>query len=97
MGTCDRAGEILKSLDRSPMRPAHIHFLVTAHGYRSLITQVYDAECEYVKSDSVFGVKDGLVVTFVPAKGREGRATDVDVELEVRLHSSIEVYCREHC
>ncbi|KAJ9115388.1 hypothetical protein QFC22_005143 [Naganishia vaughanmartiniae] len=78
------AGEILKALDRSPMRPAHIHFLVTAPGYRSLITQIYDGDCEYVKSDSVFGVKDGLVVKFVPVK-EEGKDTDVELEYDIVL------------
>lgn len=34
------AGDILKLLDRSPMRPAHIHFLIKAKGYKTLVTQV---------------------------------------------------------
>jgi catechol 1,2-dioxygenase len=34
------AGDILRSLDRSPMRPAHIHLFVRAKGYVPLITQV---------------------------------------------------------
>ena len=34
------AGDILKALDRSPMRPAHIHFLIKAKGYKTLVTQV---------------------------------------------------------
>jgi catechol 1,2-dioxygenase len=34
------AGDILRSLDRSPMRPAHIHLFVRAEGYVPLITQV---------------------------------------------------------
>lgn len=42
------AGEILGGLDRSPMRPAHIHFWVKADGYASLITQIFDSECEYL-------------------------------------------------
>lgn len=34
------AGQILSLLDRSPMRPAHIHLFVQAHGYKPLVTQV---------------------------------------------------------
>lgn len=34
------AGSILRALDRSPMRPAHIHFFVKAPGHKSLVTQV---------------------------------------------------------
>lgn len=46
------------------MRPAHIHFYVQAHGYKPLITQIYDKDCEHVAKDTVFAVKDSLVVEF---------------------------------
>jgi catechol 1,2-dioxygenase len=59
-----RAGHILKALDRSPTRPAHIHFLVRKEGYRELITQVYDGSCQYLDKDSVFGVKTSQIVEF---------------------------------
>jgi catechol 1,2-dioxygenase len=58
------AGRILAALDRSPMRPSHTHFYVTAEGYHPLVTQIYDSECPYVKADSVFAVKDSLIVDF---------------------------------
>jgi len=59
-----KAGNILTALDRSPMRPAHIHFYVQAAGYKPLIMQVYDSACQYVKNDTVFAVRDSLVVDF---------------------------------
>ena len=46
------------------MRPAHIHFLITAPGYRRLITHLFAAGDPYLASDAVFGVKQSLVVEF---------------------------------
>lgn len=61
------AGDLLQLMDRHPFRPSHIHWRVTKPGFRTLITQIYDSDCEYVKNDSVFAVKDELVVHFVEA------------------------------
>ncbi|KII91228.1 hypothetical protein PLICRDRAFT_173115 [Plicaturopsis crispa FD-325 SS-3] len=58
------AGKILTLLDRTPVRPAHIHFYVQAQGFHPLITQIYDSQCKYVKNDAVFAVKDALIVEF---------------------------------
>ena len=35
-------GSMLAATSRSPMRPAHVHFKVTAPGYQTLITHVFD-------------------------------------------------------
>ncbi|KAH8673904.1 catechol 1,2-dioxygenase-like protein [Xylariales sp. PMI_506] len=58
------AGELLALLDRHPWRPAHIHFIVSAPGYRSLTTQIFDCEDPRISDDAVFAVKDALVVSF---------------------------------
>lgn len=58
-------GEMLKALGRHPWRPAHMHFLVTAPGFRRLTTHVFVAGDRYLDSDAVFGVKDSLVGEFV--------------------------------
>lgn len=63
------AGRLLQALDRHPNRPAHIHFIVTADGHRSLTTQVFDRTDPYLGDDAVFAVKDDLVVDFVPRQG----------------------------
>ncbi len=52
---------MLKALARHPMRPAHIHFIVTAAGFDSLATHVFLAGDPYLQSDAVFGVKDALI------------------------------------
>jgi hydroxyquinol 1,2-dioxygenase len=74
-------GELLRAGGRGPMRPAHIHFMVTAPGYARLITHIFAAGDEYLRNDAVFGVKDSLITEFTehPA-GTEapyGRTPDV--------------------
>ena len=58
-------GELLRATGRHPMRPAHIHFMLTHPDYKRLITHVFVAGDEYLDSDAVFGVKDSLIVPFV--------------------------------
>lgn len=60
------AGEILIAMDRHPYRPAHLHLIVSAPGYQTLVTQIFDKEDKYLESDSVFAVKDSLIVEFRP-------------------------------
>jgi hydroxyquinol 1,2-dioxygenase len=57
-------GDLLGAANRSPMRPAHVHFKVSADGYETLITHVFVAGDPYLDSDAVFGVKDELVTEF---------------------------------
>jgi hydroxyquinol 1,2-dioxygenase len=57
-------GELLRAGGRGPMRPAHIHFMVTAPGYARLITHVFAAGDEHLADDAVFGVKDSLIADF---------------------------------
>ena len=58
-------GELLRAGGRGPMRPAHVHFMVTAPGYARLITHVFARGDEYLANDAVFGVKDSLIADFV--------------------------------
>ncbi|MGV9822616.1 intradiol ring-cleavage dioxygenase [Nocardia xishanensis] len=58
-------GDLLAATDRGPMRPAHLHFMVTAPDFRSLITHIFVAGDPYLDCDAVFGVKDNLVVEAV--------------------------------
>ncbi|KAI1464774.1 aromatic compound dioxygenase [Daldinia caldariorum] len=62
-------GRLLELLDRHPYRPAHMHFVVTAPGFRALTTQVFDRDDEHVRDDTVFAVKDELLVKFEPREG----------------------------
>jgi hydroxyquinol 1,2-dioxygenase len=57
-------GDLLKETDISHFRPAHIHFLIKAPGYETLITHLFKKDARYIESDVVFGVKDKLIAEF---------------------------------
>jgi len=57
-------GELIGRTEISPCRPAHVHFLVTAPGYRRLVTHLFVKDGDYIDSDVVFGVKAPLITEF---------------------------------
>ena len=57
-------GEILEAAGRHPWRPSHLHFIVTADGYRSLVTEVFPDDDPYLDQDTVFGVRDDLIMSY---------------------------------
>ena len=59
-------GHMLSASARHPWRPAHIHMIVRAQGYRTVVTHIFDAESDYLDSDAVFAVKPSLLREFVP-------------------------------
>jgi hydroxyquinol 1,2-dioxygenase len=67
-------GELIAAAGRSPMRPAHVHFMVSAPGHRTVVTHVFAAGDQYLRSDAVFGVKDSLIAEFAEHDG--GTAPD---------------------
>ncbi|KAF1842853.1 aromatic compound dioxygenase [Cucurbitaria berberidis CBS 394.84] len=79
------AGKVLQALDRHPFRPAHIHFLITAPGYKPIVTQIFDRKSKYIDDDSVFAVKDSLIVDFLPFHG-DPRA-DFELPYDFKLAS----------
>jgi protocatechuate 3,4-dioxygenase beta subunit len=58
-------GDLLAAAGRGPMRAPHLHFMVSAPGYRTLITHIFVGGKEYLDSDAVFGVKPSLIKDFV--------------------------------
>ena len=57
-------GELLRATGRHPFRPAHLHFIVSAPGFRAVTTHLFVDDSAYLDSDAVFGVKDSLVRQF---------------------------------
>ena len=57
-------GVVLERMGRHPMRPAHLHFIVSAPGYETVVTHLFVKGDPYLESDVVFGVKDALIVDF---------------------------------
>ncbi|WP_372575155.1 dioxygenase family protein [Ruegeria jejuensis] len=58
-------GDILRACGRHPWRPSHLHFIVKAPGYRTLVTEIFPDDDPYLDQDTVFGVRDDLVMTYV--------------------------------
>lgn len=67
-------GKMLDAQGRHPFRPAHVHFMIQAEGYRKLVTHLFERGCTYLDSDVVFGVKESLIRDF--ARHEDGTAPD---------------------
>jgi catechol 1,2-dioxygenase len=59
------AGDLLKAQKRTPMRPAHVHFIVSAPGHKTLITQIFTDTDEAMAQDVVFGAKKQICADLV--------------------------------
>ena len=68
-------GELLRAQDRYPYRPAHLHFMLSSEGYKTLVTQVFDNADDAIESDVVFGVTP-------PLSGQYRRGPDGQLRLD---------------
>ena len=59
-------GDLLTAAGRHPWRPAHLHFMIEAAGYETLITHVFRSDDPYLDSDAVFGVRESLIADWKP-------------------------------
>lgn len=57
-------GQLLRAIGRHPYRPAHLHYIVSAEGFTTLVTHIFDPDDPYIRSDAVFGVKESLLADF---------------------------------
>lgn len=57
-------GELLHATGRHPWRPSHLHFIVMAAGYRTLVTEVFPDDDPWLDEDAVFGVREDLVMHY---------------------------------
>ncbi|WP_299886643.1 dioxygenase [uncultured Ruegeria sp.] len=64
-------GDILRACGRHPWRPSHLHFIVRAPGHQSLVTEIFPDDDPYLDQDTVFGVRDDLVMTYVERPASE--------------------------
>ena len=58
-------GQLLLATGRHPWRPAHVHFMIKAEGFETLITHIFRDGDAYLDSDVVFGVRSSLIGDFV--------------------------------
>jgi hydroxyquinol 1,2-dioxygenase len=81
-------GNLIKAQGRHGMRPAHIHFLVSAPGYRELVTALYVHGDPHIADDVVFGSSDDLVAEVrendpaCPVKGMRSMRFDLSLSRE---------------
>ncbi|MDZ3991426.1 catechol 1,2-dioxygenase [Pseudomonas sp. Teo4] len=91
---CDPQGptqECLNQLGRHGQRPAHVHFFISAPGYRHLTTQINFAGDKYLWDDFAYATRDGLVgelkfVTDAAAARDRGVQGDTFADLEFDFH-----------
>lgn len=57
-------GDLLKALGRHAWRPSHLHLIVKAEGYKTLVTEIFPRDDPYLDSDAVFGVRNDLVLVY---------------------------------
>lgn len=74
-------GELLAAQQRAIMRPAHLHFIVMAEGYKTLATQIFDADDPNAYKDVVFGAVGSLLQRFERQPDNSFRL-DLDLKLE---------------
>ena len=63
-------GKLIKAAERQPNRPAHIHFIVSAPDYETLVTQVFKEGDETIKADPVFSADDNKIGQFRNEDGK---------------------------
>lgn len=59
-------GALVRATARAGMRPAHLHFLIDAAGFRPLVTSLYFKADPYLETDAAFGVTRKLVIEVLP-------------------------------
>jgi protocatechuate 3,4-dioxygenase beta subunit len=77
-------GAVLNAMGRHPMRPAHLHFIVSAPGYETVATHLFVKGDKYLDSDVVFAVKNSLVVDFKSKGDGNGLEAVYDFGLKPR-------------
>lgn len=71
-------GELLRTLGRHNMRPAHLHFLIHKPGFKTQCSQLYSGDDPHLETDVQFGVTPALVARYVRHRAGEA-APDADV------------------
>lgn len=78
-------GELLRAGNRHAWRAAHLHYIVRYPGMRSITTEVFFENTEYLDNDAVFGVRNSLIAKLEPVK----KASVIDLPLERRPDAKV--------
>jgi catechol 1,2-dioxygenase len=63
-------GELMRLAKRQPNRPAHIHFIVSAPKYETLVTQVFRKGDDIINEDPGFAAGDSTIGEFLKDSGQ---------------------------
>lgn len=74
-------GDLLRAQRRHPYRPAHLHFMVSAPGFKTLTTQVFADDSENLDNDVTISVIASLLGRF-ERDGAGGCTLEYDLVLE---------------
>jgi hydroxyquinol 1,2-dioxygenase len=74
-------GELMRATHRPPWRPAHLHFMVSAEGYKPLTTHLFVKGAPHINEDAVFGVKESLIQEFKRKPDGKGYTLNYDFGL----------------
>lgn len=83
-------GEMITAQRRHGMRPAHIHFLVGAPGYRELVTALYLRDDPHLADDVVFGSSGDLAVDIVAKDPQNPIPSLPSIRFDMRLSRETE-------
>lgn len=64
-------GTLLNATGRHPWRPSHLHYIVKADGHMPLVTEVFPDDDPYLDEDTVFGVREDLVMSYKPQQAAD--------------------------
>jgi hydroxyquinol 1,2-dioxygenase len=70
-------GELLRAQGRHNMRPAHLHFLASKDGFKTLISQLYVPDDRFIETDAQFGVTRHLIGNYVRHDSGKAPAPEV--------------------
>ena len=78
-------GDLLRAIGRNAWRPSHLHFIVVADGYKSLVTEVVPSDDQYLDRDAVFGVREDLVMVYEEQNDLSQLPGDLEVRQNVTM------------
>jgi hydroxyquinol 1,2-dioxygenase len=79
-------GDLLRAGNRHAWRAAHLHYMIRAAGMRSIVTEVFFENTEYVDNDAVFGVRRSLIAKVEPYKAEKVGALALERTPDAMIH-----------
>lgn len=71
-------GDLLRATGRHPWRPSHLHFIIQAKGFRTLVTELFPDDDPYLDEDAVFGVRNDLTMHYREHRGQDKAPSDLE-------------------